>query len=81
MLSSSLPVRACRVQTCFAWAVLPLGLALLVAQFAKGDLPEVVRVEEDWELVVGTPDANSDAPQVTCVISPTGDVDDVHAGV
>ena len=41
----------------------------------------VVRVEEDWELVIGTPDADSVAPQVTCVISPSGDVASCHAAL
>jgi len=36
-------------------------------------------VEEDWELVVGTPASESDAPQVICVISPVGNVDSLHA--
>jgi hypothetical protein len=40
-------------------------------QFAAAQTPvRVVRVEEDWELVVKEPDPNSVAPQVTCVISP-----------
>ena len=41
--------------------------------------PTVVRVEEDWELVVDSPDPNSVAPQVTCVISPRGHVDSLYA--
>jgi hypothetical protein len=36
----------------------------------------IVRVEEDWELVVKQPDTSCTAPQVTCVISP---VDHAHA--
>jgi len=40
---------------------------------------DIVRVEEDWELQVATPDPGSDAPQVTCLFSPTGDVRSVHA--
>lgn len=40
---------------------------------------EVVRVEEDWELVIGIPDSNSDAPQITSVFSPTGNVESLHA--
>ncbi|MGE5195452.1 MAG: hypothetical protein ACM3U2_23405 [Deltaproteobacteria bacterium] len=32
--------------------------------------PDVFRIEEDWSLVVGTPDTNVDGPQVTCTISP-----------
>jgi len=41
--------------------------------------PAIVRVEEDWELVVGDADPASDAPQVTCVISPNGSFDSLHA--
>jgi len=36
-------------------------------------------VEEDWEMVVGEPDPAADAPQVTCVISPHGNVDGIYA--
>lgn len=43
------------------------GLSTAVAQ-----APHVVRVEEDWELVVSEPFADAAAPQVTCVISPVG---------
>jgi hypothetical protein len=39
----------------------------------------VVGVEEHWELVVGEPDSDLDAPQVTCVISPAGDLNGTHA--
>lgn len=45
-----------------------------------GDPPElggstsVVKVEEDWELVVLEPDTDNQAPQVTCVTSPVGDL-------
>ncbi len=41
----------------------------------------VVRVEEDWELVVGTPDSETDAPQVSCAISPLGNLDSWHAAL
>jgi hypothetical protein len=41
--------------------------------------PDIVRIEEDWEMVVGDPSADSDAPQVTCLISPLGNVDSFHA--
>lgn len=47
---------------------------------AVADSPEsVVRVEEDWELVVATPDPDSVSPQITCAISPAGGVDGLHA--
>jgi hypothetical protein len=42
---------------------------------ADGDSPQIVRVEEDWALVVGTPDPDTNAPQVVCVFAPTADVD------
>lgn len=44
--------------------------------YAQGDsAPSIVRVEEDWELVVQSPDENSAGPQVGCTISPYADVD------
>jgi len=45
--------------------LLPGGLAL--AQ-------EVVKVEEDWEMVLGEPDVNSVGPQVAVTMSPLGDI-------
>ena len=39
----------------------------------------IVRVEEEWELVVGEPHANSSAPQVVCVFSPLGHLQSCHA--
>lgn len=50
-----------------------------LAEKASADTSTVVRVEEEWELVVATPDPNTDAPQVSCVISPEGNVGSVHA--
>ena len=43
--------------------------------------PTVVRVEQDWELVLKTPDQNSAGPQVVCTISPFNHVSGVHAAV
>ena len=40
---------------------------------------QVVRVEEDWEMVLGTPEPESNAPQVTCVIGPNDNVNSLHA--
>ena len=53
------------------------GFVLVV----EGDEPArtIVRVEEDWELVVAAPDANSISPQITCAISPTHDNYSTHA--
>jgi hypothetical protein len=41
----------------------------------------IVRVEEDWELVVGEPDPEATAPQVTCVISPVEDLNGRYASI
>jgi hypothetical protein len=40
--------------------------------FAEDDSPVILRVEEDWELTVASPDSNSIAPQVTCAFFPGG---------
>jgi hypothetical protein len=39
----------------------------------------VVGVQEDWELYLGEPDPNSNAPQVACTFSPAGHLNDVYA--
>jgi hypothetical protein len=66
-----------------AWQVRPLLVVLSVlgcASLASAQtLPTIVRVEQDWELVVGTPDPDNDAPQIVCVISPLGDVNSWYA--
>lgn len=49
------------------------GVALALSpSTASAQSVTIVKVEEDWELRVGTPDSNSIAPQVTSVLSPTG---------
>jgi len=57
-----------------------LGLALL----AGAGLPEeasgqVVYVEEDWEIQIGTPDPDGHAPQIITAMSSTDRLEDVHA--
>ena len=49
---------------------LVITLVAWVPAMATDPADPIVRVEEDWELVVGTPDAYTSAPQVTCVMSP-----------
>jgi hypothetical protein len=39
----------------------------------------IVLVEEDWELIVGDVDAETVAPQITCTLSPRGDLDGSYA--
>ena len=53
-------------------AALGCVLLLVVLSPVTGIASEpitVVGIEEDWELVVAIPDANSTAPQVSCTIS------------
>jgi len=40
---------------------------------------DLICVEEDWELKVIAPDPNLQAPQVTTIISPSGDLDGIYA--
>jgi hypothetical protein len=51
----------------------------LVSHAAGADDVSIVRVEEDWELVVVSPDTNSSGPQVSCVFSPVSHVTSLHA--
>lgn len=68
------------VRCCPFRALLVLLFLVAWAEIATAQSPPtIVRVEEDWELVVGEPDPGSDAPQVTSVISPLGGVQSVHA--
>lgn len=61
-----------------AWPLVMVVSALL-AHPAWTQASDVVRIEEDWEMVVGVPSANNDAPQVTCLISPLGNADSFRA--
>jgi hypothetical protein len=71
MLVRSLPLRAGQMLFAALGLLASAGLALGAGPETDDD---VVKVEEDWELVVGQPDPDTDAPQVTCYISPTGDM-------
>lgn len=64
------------------WGIRCVSLTLFVAGWiglAPSVWGEVIRVEEDWEMVVVSPDPETNGPQTVCVISPTGGVDGVHA--
>ncbi|MCA9145747.1 MAG: hypothetical protein H6823_25525 [Planctomycetaceae bacterium] len=72
----------------YPWAHAPrsflstMFVLALVAKSLPGFSSEpisVVGIEEDWELVVESPDPNSTAPQVSCTISPLSHVDSIHA--
>jgi|tagenome__1003787_1003787.scaffolds.fasta_scaffold20675724_1 hypothetical protein len=59
-----------RVFGLVAAVVLAAGAAHAVAQ-------DIVHVEEDWELVLGGPDATVCGPQVAITMSPTSDISDI----
>ncbi len=64
------------------WAVRWLAAAAILAATASTAWAEersIVRIEEDWELVIGEPSPNSDAPQVICAISPLSDMNSYSA--
>lgn len=52
-----------------------LGICLSASAVSAQAL---VRVEEDWELVIGSPDSNSAGPQVTCTMSPHNHINETH---
>ncbi|MBW3600317.1 MAG: hypothetical protein KY475_23995 [Planctomycetes bacterium] len=73
---ASVSPRFALVVTAMMWgamAVAPGG--------AAAETLYVVRVEEDWELVLGNPDPTVDAPQVTCTISPGADAEGMYAAI
>jgi len=63
----------------FQWLLALLFLVVWTQTASAQYGADVVRVEEDWELVVGTPAPGSLAPQVNSVISPRGNIDGLHA--
>lgn len=68
-------------RTLLRWLALPaVAGAIILAGAVQAQAPasDVYRVEEDWELVLLTPDANVNGPQVTCVISPAT-INDAYA--
>lgn len=64
------------------WLVRWITAASIVAfivPFVWADGASITRIEEDWEMVVAEPSPNSDAPQVTCAISPLPNMDSYGA--
>lgn len=76
-MSADATIRAAMRGLCFRG----LLLAALAVAFTSGlqAAEPVIQIEQDWELVVGEPDLDTDAPQVVCVISPLADTNSVHA--
>jgi hypothetical protein len=60
-------------------ALLPL-LIICPLLYAAGEVV-VMRVEEDWEVVLNEPSLDVDAPQLHTVISPFGHLDSLHAQI
>lgn len=67
----------------YAFTFLPLsGILLTIAPTSRGSEPEpVVRVEEDWELILNQPSDAVTAPQFHTVMSPTGNLSSLFAQV
>jgi hypothetical protein len=62
------------------WITLALLGNLWFTGLTCGQTPTpTVRIEADWELVLNTPDAASDSPQIVCVLSPTDNVHGIYA--
>ena len=56
-----------------AWLrLVVLSLSTVCPAPALADGLSIVQVEEDWQLVVSTPETNSNSPQVTSAMSPIG---------
>ncbi len=61
-----------------------LSVLLLVASATPGygqTEPQIVGVEEDWELILGEPDPDKSSPQILTWMSPTQSLDEQHFGV
>ena len=59
-----------------------IGLAFCLvctAALYAEDSATIIRVEEDWELVVIDPDPDSSGPQINCLISPIGNANGTYA--
>ncbi len=68
------------------WRLIAVATAIALVYSAIGatrawsdEVPVVVQVEEDWELVVSDPDSGATAPQLTCTISPLGHLNNLHS--
>jgi hypothetical protein len=72
-----------KIQTVIACGA--LGVCLVAAhvsadnQLNSGPQQNITRVEEDWQITVGTPDPDLNAPQVTMVMSPYSSAIGHHA--
>lgn len=63
------------------WKLLAMAGAIALALCASAPAADetIVRIEEDWEVVIGTPDPDAHAPQLINAMSTTDKLSDVHA--
>ena len=63
------------------WKLLALAgaIAFALCASASAAAPEVQRIEEDWEVVIGTPSPDGHTPQIINAMSTTNRLEDVHA--
>lgn len=80
------PVHAARRSTRWVWPTVSLLTVLSaawlwsdLARATDGEGPVIDKVEEDWELVLQTPDSGNLAPQVTTTISPFASIEGTYA--
>ncbi len=59
-----------RLLTCF-----PLALCALLLAGSLAGARDVVLIEEEWELRLGEPDSDSSSPQISMLMSATGDLE------
>lgn len=61
------------------WAAIAAGGLLLAGAAGVGEEPlAVMRVEEDWQVVLNEPEADLQAPQFHSIMSPVGNSDELH---
>lgn len=68
----------CAQALCIVCATAPIANAELTLEEILQGAPPILRVEEDWEVLVATPDPNSDIPQIVTVFGPTNAYFDTH---
>lgn len=66
------------------WVAAYFSVALsfgAITATASSPSTTIVKIEEDWELRVGVPDANSNSPQVSIVMSPCTSLNSWHTTI
>ena len=63
------------------WKLLAMAGAIAFALCASAPAADatITRIEEEWEIIVGTPDPSTHAPQLINAMSTTDKLSDVHA--